>query len=87
MIYSLAAHAYSKLYDSDSAFSPIWLHDGRRVLFQEKSKVMLIDVDTRVTRELLSVAPDTMDNTRWSITRDIYLYPTVARLAKHLAAP
>ena len=70
MIYSLATHTYSKLYDSDSAFSPIWLNDGRRVLFLEKAKVKLIDLDTHMTRELLSVAPDTMDYTRWSITRD-----------------
>ena len=70
MIYSLATQTYSKLYDSESAFSPIWLNDGRRVLFLEKSKAKLIDVDTHMTRELLSVAPDTMDNFRWSITRD-----------------
>jgi Tol biopolymer transport system component len=70
IIYSLATQRYSRLYDSDSASSPIWLNDGRRVLFLEKSKVKLINLDTHVTRELLSVAPDTMDNNRWSITRD-----------------
>jgi Tol biopolymer transport system component len=69
MIYSVATRTYSRLYDSDSALSPIWLNDGRGVLFLEKSKVKLIDVGTHVTRELLSVAPDTMD-LWWSITRD-----------------
>jgi len=68
-IYSLATQKYSRLYDSEAALSPIWLNDGRRVLFLEKSTVKLIDVGTRVTRELLSVAPDTMD-LKWSITRD-----------------
>jgi hypothetical protein len=49
--------------------SPIWLNDGRRILFLEKSKVMLIDRVTHATRELMSVTPDSLDG-RWSITRD-----------------
>ena len=61
MIYSLATQKYPRLYDSHSALSPIWLNDGRRVLFLEGSRVMLIDRGARATRELLSVAPDTMD--------------------------
>ena len=69
VIYSLASSTFTRLYESRTAVSPIFLNDGRRLLFQEASKIMLIDRLTHATRELLSVAPDTMD-LRWSITRD-----------------
>ena len=69
VIYSLAARKYTPLYESQSAVSPIWLNDGRRFLFQEGSRVLLLERGARAARELLSVAPDTMD-VRWSITRD-----------------
>ena len=68
-IYSFATRGFSRLLDSDSAQWPIWLNDGRRILFLEKARVMMLDVATHATRELLSVAPDTMAD-RWSITRD-----------------
>jgi serine/threonine protein kinase len=69
LTYSFPTHQFTRLYESESANSPIWLNDGRRLLFQEGSKVMLMDLGTQATRELLSVAPDTMD-VRWSITHD-----------------
>jgi hypothetical protein len=65
----LASGRFTRLYESPSSRSPIWLNDGRRILFQEGSKVMLIDRVTHATRELMSIAPDSMDS-RWSITRD-----------------
>jgi Tol biopolymer transport system component len=67
--YSFATGRFTRLYESESSLSPIWLNDGRRILFQEGSKIMLIDRTTHATRELMSVAPDSMDS-RWSITRD-----------------
>jgi Tol biopolymer transport system component len=69
VIYSLATGRFTRLYESPSSQSPIWLNDGRRILFLEGSKAMLIDRVTHATRELMSVAPDSMDS-RWSITRD-----------------
>jgi hypothetical protein len=45
------------------------LNDGRRLLFQEKSRVLLIDTRTHTVRELMSIAPDALDF-RWSISRD-----------------
>jgi Tol biopolymer transport system component len=69
VIYSLATGTFTRLYESRTAVSPIFLNDGRRLLFQESSKIMLIDRTTHATRELLSVAPDTMD-LRWSVTWD-----------------
>ncbi|MGH9141202.1 MAG: hypothetical protein ACRD2I_08685, partial [Vicinamibacterales bacterium] len=69
VIYSLTTGKFSRLYESRTAVSPMFLNDGRRLLFQEGSKIMLIDRVTHATHELMSVAPDTMD-IRWSITRD-----------------
>jgi len=60
VIYSLATGRFTRLYESQTAVSPIFLNDGRRLLFQEGSKMMLIDRVTHATRELMSVAPDAM---------------------------
>ena len=68
VIYSLTTRGFTRLYDSEYADKPIWLNDGRRLLFDEKSKLVLIDSRTRATRELMSIAPDTMQ--LWSPTRD-----------------
>jgi Tol biopolymer transport system component len=69
VIYSFATGRFTRLYESESSLSPVWLNDGRRILFLEGSKLMLIDRVTHATRELMSVAPDSLDM-RWSITRD-----------------
>jgi len=69
VIYSFPTSHFTRLYDSHSATSPLWLNDGRRLLFQEKSKVLVVDSRTHAVRELMSIAPDTIDY-RWSITRD-----------------
>jgi Tol biopolymer transport system component len=69
VIYSFATGNYKRVYDSESADSPIWLNDGRNLLVQEPSRILLLDVVTHKTRELMSIAPDKMDF-RWSITRD-----------------
>jgi len=67
-VYSLTSSRYEKLFESDSAADPLWLNDGRSLMFDEKSRLMLIDSRTHATRELMSVAPDTMELS--SITRD-----------------
>ena len=68
VIYSLTSSRYETLLESDSVAGTLWLNDGRSLLFDEKSKLMLIDSRTQATRELMSVAPDTMALS--SITRD-----------------
>jgi hypothetical protein len=68
VIYSLRDARFTRLYGSEYAGSPIWLNDGRRLLFDEKSKLVLIDSRTHATRELMSIAPDTMQGS-W-LTRD-----------------
>jgi Tol biopolymer transport system component len=69
VIYSIATGRFTRLYESHSAVSPIFLNDGRRLIFQEGSQIKLIDRATRETRDLMAIAPDTFD-IRWSITRD-----------------
>jgi hypothetical protein len=68
VIYSFATRRFIRLYDSPDADSPLWLNDGHRLIFHDKSRLMLIDSQTQVTRELMSIAPDTMDLS-W-VTRD-----------------
>jgi serine/threonine protein kinase/dipeptidyl aminopeptidase/acylaminoacyl peptidase len=40
---------------------PLWLSDGRRLLFWEKGKVFLLDGETGGSREVLSLEPDAID--------------------------
>jgi serine/threonine protein kinase/Tol biopolymer transport system component len=68
VVFSVGTGRFTQLYESDAAFGPLWLNDGRRILFQERSKLMLIDSRTRALRELMSVAPDTMQLS--SVTQD-----------------
>jgi dipeptidyl aminopeptidase/acylaminoacyl peptidase len=68
VIYSLQTDRFTRLYTSQSAGDPLWLNDGRRLLFDEGSKLRLIDSQTRSIRELLSIAPDTL--WLWSLSRD-----------------
>jgi Tol biopolymer transport system component len=68
VIYSLTARRFTRLYETEYAGNAVWLNDGRRLLFEEKSRLMLIDSETRATRELMSIAPDTMH--LWWPTRD-----------------
>jgi Tol biopolymer transport system component len=68
VVWSLPSHQFTRLYDSEVASSPLWLNDGRRLVFQDGSRLMLIDSRTRTTRELMSIAPDTMKLS--GITRD-----------------
>jgi Tol biopolymer transport system component len=67
-IYSFNTGRFTRLYNSQSAGDPIWLNDGRRLLFDEGSTLHIIDSQTRSTRELLSIAPDTL--WLWSLSRD-----------------
>ncbi len=68
VVYSFQTGRFTRLYDSQSAGDPLWLNDGRRLLFDEGSKLRLIDSQTRSVRELLSIAPDTL--WLWSLSRD-----------------
>jgi dipeptidyl aminopeptidase/acylaminoacyl peptidase len=58
-IYSFATRRFTRLYDSKDTGIAFFLNDGRRILFQDKSKLMLIDSQTHAVRELISVGLDT----------------------------
>ncbi len=55
VVYSLESQRYEKLTDFGS--NPVWLSDGRRLLFQQQSKLYLIDSESKKLHEVLSVAP------------------------------
>ena len=42
---------------SDFGSYPIWLNDSRRLLFQGRGKIQLIDTQTKTVHDVLSVAP------------------------------
>jgi len=55
VVYSLDSQQYEKLIDFGS--QPVWLSDSRRLLFQQQSKLYLIDSQSKKVHEVLSVAP------------------------------
>ncbi len=57
-IYSFETSRYTRLYDCQSVNNALWLNNGRRLLFDEGSKLRLIDSQTGSIRDLLSIAPD-----------------------------
>jgi Tol biopolymer transport system component/serine/threonine protein kinase len=59
-IYSFDTGRFTRLYDSQSVNNVIWLNDGRRLLFDDGSKLRLIDSQTGSIRDLLSIAPDSL---------------------------
>ena len=70
-IYSFATGKYTRVDDSEQADfdEPLWLNDGRLLVVQDRSRILLLDLATRKTRELMPAAPATIQS-RWSITRD-----------------
>jgi Tol biopolymer transport system component len=58
-LYSLATRRFTRLYESNDTGNAFFLSDGRRLLFQEKSKLFLIDSQTRVIREVMSTGSGT----------------------------
>jgi Tol biopolymer transport system component len=53
-IYSFASQQYERL--TDFGFSPVWLKDGRRLMFAHENKLFLVGSQTRKVRELFSAA-------------------------------
>lgn len=56
LVYSIESQHYEKL--TDFGRSPVWLSDSRRLLFQDRAKLYLIDSHSKKVRELFSVAPN-----------------------------
>src|SRR6266571_1817062 len=47
---------------TDFGSFPVWLSDSRRLLFQDQSKLYLIDSQSKKSHEVLSVAPHEFGN-------------------------
>ena len=68
--YSLSSGRFTRLSASNDA---TWLHDGRRVLLTDRHRLLLLDTTSKVTREILSVAPDDFGSVALSVdNRMIY---------------
>lgn len=80
-ILSLKEGTHTALTDFGS--TPLWLSDGRRLLFAADSRVLLVDSVSNVVRELLSFGPSRVQLAAgggFSISRDdrrIYVAPVV----------
>ena len=55
VVYSLDSHQYEKL--TNFGRQPVWLSDNRRLLFQDDSKLYLVDSQSKKFHEVMSVAP------------------------------
>jgi Tol biopolymer transport system component len=54
-VYSFESQQYEKL--TDFGLMPVWLSDSRRILFQDRGRLYLVDSQSKKVREALSVAP------------------------------
>jgi len=60
IVYFFDSQQYERLTDFGSF--PVWLSDSRRLLFQDQSKLYLIDSQSKKSHEVLSVAPHEFGN-------------------------
>jgi eukaryotic-like serine/threonine-protein kinase len=56
VVYSFATQQYENL--TDFGLLPVWLSDGRRILFQDRGRLYLLDSQSKKVHEVLSVAPN-----------------------------
>jgi len=54
------SHQFERL--TTSGENPRWLPDGRRLLFADQGKIYLLECSSRKRREVLSAAPDSVDD-------------------------
>jgi serine/threonine protein kinase/Tol biopolymer transport system component len=55
VLYSLASHVYEKV--SDEGEFPLWLHDGRHLVYTHQGSIFVVDVQTKEARKLLASPP------------------------------
>lgn len=67
VLYSLVDKTYSPL--TTSGDHAVWLNDSRRLLYEDRNEIHLIDVPTRKSHKVLSVAPFAL-NSRFSLSPD-----------------
>ncbi len=59
-LYSFDTRRYEKI--SDFGTRPVWLSDNRRLIFYRKDKIYALDNQTKTSTEILSVAPNRLQN-------------------------
>ncbi|MBX7171622.1 MAG: protein kinase [Pyrinomonadaceae bacterium] len=59
-IYDLESQTYKDM--TDYGETPVWLNDNRRLIFYENDKVYVLDTVTKKVKEILSVAPNNLQN-------------------------
>ncbi len=60
LVYDFVSRKYTEL--TDYGETPVWLNDNRRLIFFDSDKVFLIDSATKKAKEILSVAPNDLQN-------------------------
>ena len=76
-IYEFATEEFAEV--ADIGRDPLWLHDGRRLIYWERDKLFLLDVESGQHRELLT-RPNTLGLQALALSRDnrtIYFSPAV----------
>jgi Tol biopolymer transport system component len=63
-LYSLESQQYTTLTDFGSR--PVWLPDGRRLLFHSESAIYLLDIESGEREEILSVSPNRVSTPTFS---------------------
>jgi eukaryotic-like serine/threonine-protein kinase len=58
VVYSFATQRYERL--TDTGIIPVWLHDGRTLLYLQEGKVFECDLRSKVSRLLLAPQPNSM---------------------------
>jgi hypothetical protein len=53
VIFTLASRSYEKI--TPSGLGPVWLPDGRRLLYSASGNLMLVDVGTKVSKQVFYV--------------------------------
>jgi Tol biopolymer transport system component len=65
--YALASKRFTRLTDVGTPWT--WLNDGRRLLYTERGRLLVLDSVSKGSRELLSVTPDVFDSVALSPDR------------------
>ena len=56
VLYSLSSGTYQRL--TDTGLGPVWLPDSRRLLYVNQGKILIVDSQSKKSKEVLSVAPE-----------------------------
>ena len=67
-VYSVESKQFEKL--TDFGVDPVWLSDGRRLLFHHRGRLHLVDSRTHETREVLSVEPADVGGKGFAVSND-----------------